>query len=136
MRRIQSNIDPLSAEYRTNERFNQKRFGEFRKRQYKARYERPERDVKRLRKQNKLLVRERIDLLLDKNTPFLELSSLAANMTYEGAVPSAGLVSGLGIVNGREVLIMASDSSIKGGAWYPLTIKKMVRTTDIAIENH
>jgi len=136
MRRIQSTIDTLSSTYRAYERHNRQFAASLHERQRKARYERPERDIERLRRQNKLLVHERIDLLLDKDTPFLELSTLAANEAYDGAVPGAGLVSGIGLVNGREVLVMASDSSIKGGAWFPLTVKKMVRTTDIAIENH
>lgn len=135
MRRIQSNIDIHSAEFRTYERHNRRLVKTLHERQRKARFVRPDRDVERLRRQNKLLVRERIDLLLDPGTPFLELSTLAANMAYDGTVPSAGLVSGVGIVSGREVMIMASDSSIKGGAWFPLTVKKMVRTLDIAIEN-
>jgi len=135
MRRIKSNIDTKSTEYRSYEKHNLKIIAELNDRQQKARYERPERDVKRLRKQNKMLVRERIDLLLDPGTPFLELSTLGANMAYDGTVPSAALVSGIGIINGREVMVMASDSSIKGGAWYPLTVKKIVRTLDIAIEN-
>jgi len=136
MRRIKSSIDPQSSEFRTFQRQNHKRMDTLHKSQQKARFDRPERDIKRLRAQKKLLVRERIDLLLDPGTPFLELSTLAANMAYDGKVPSAGVVSGVGIVSGREILIMASDSSIKGGAWYPLTVKKMVRTLDIAIENH
>jgi 3-methylcrotonyl-CoA carboxylase beta subunit len=136
MRRIKSAIDPLSPTYRSYERHNRHLLATLQACQRKARHERPARDVERLRKQNKLLVHERIDLLLDKGTPFLELSTLAANQSYDGKVPSAGLVSGIGIVNGREVLVMASDSSIKGGAWFPLTVKKMVRTTDIAVENH
>jgi len=135
MRRIQTTIDTLSSDYRTYERHNRNLVAKLHECQRKARFERPERDVNRLRKQNKMMVQERIELLLDKGTPFLELSTLAANMAYNGTVPGAGLVSGIGIVNGREVLVMASDSSIKGGAWYPLTVKKMVRTTDIAIEN-
>lgn len=135
MRRIKSSVDTQSAEFRSYERHNQELFKDFHERQRKARFERPEKDITRLRKQKKLLVRERIDQLLDPGTPFLELSTLAANMAYDGTVPSAGLVSGVGIVSGREVLVMASDSSIKGGAWYPLTVKKMVRTLDIAIEN-
>jgi 3-methylcrotonyl-CoA carboxylase beta subunit len=136
MRRIKSSIDTRSVQFCTYERHNLTLKDTLCDRQQKARFERPERDIKRLRKQKKLLVRERIDLLLDPGTPFMELSTLAANMAYDGTVPSAGVVSGIGIVNGREVLVMASDSSIKGGAWYPLTVKKMVRTLDIAIENH
>ncbi|WP_299983314.1 acyl-CoA carboxylase subunit beta [Desulfobacula sp.] len=135
MRRIKSNVDTQSVEFRAYQRHNHKIMTQFHEHQRKARFDRPERDVERLRKQKKLLVRERIDLLLDPSTPFMELSTLAANLAYEGTVPSAGVVSGVGIVSGREVMIMASDSSIKGGAWYPLTVKKMVRTLDIAIEN-
>ena len=135
MRRIKSNVEPLSALYQNYERHNLELIADFHKRQQKARFDRPERDIERLTQQKKLFVRERIDALLDPGTPFLELSSLAANMAYDGAVPGAGVVSGIGIVCGREVLVMASDSSIKGGAWYPLTVKKMVRTTQIAIEN-
>ncbi len=136
MRRIKSNIDTQSATFRAYEKHNNKLMAEFHERQQKARFQRPDRDITRLRRQKKLLVRERIDLLLDPGTPFLELSTLAANMAYDGTVPSAGVVSGIGIISGREILVMASDSSIKGGAWYPLTVKKMVRTLDIAIENH
>lgn len=135
MRRIRSTIDTQSAEFRTYMHHNRKLMQEFHERQHKARFERPERDISRLRRQKKLLVRERIDLFLDPETPFLELSTLAANKAYDGIVPGAGVVSGIGIVSGREVMVLASDSSIKGGAWYPLTVKKMVRTLDIAIEN-
>ncbi len=135
MRRIKSGIDISSPEYRANLAHNRRILAEFHEHQRKARFDRPERDIERLRRQKKLLVRERIDLLLDPGTPFLELSTLAAGMAYEGKVPSAGVVSGVGIVSGREVMVMASDSSIKGGAWYPLTVKKMVRCLDIAIEN-
>jgi len=136
MRRIPTAIEPFSATFRSYARHNRRLAAELHEHQRLARYQRPDRDVRRLRRQGKLLVHERIDLLLDKGAPFLELSTLAANRSYDGKVPGAGLVSGIGIVNGREVLVMASDSSIKGGAWFPLTVKKMVRTTDIAIENH
>jgi len=136
MRRIKSAFDIQSSQFQMYERHNQKLVDDLNDNHHKARFLRPQRDIERLRKQKKLLVRERIDLLLDPGTPFLELSTLAASKAYDGTVPSAGLVSGIGIINGREMLIMASDSSIKGGAWYPLTVKKMVRTLDIAIENH
>src|ERR1700722_19928879 len=82
-----------------------------------------------------MLARERLEKFLDPATPSLELSSLAANLAYDGAAPGAGGVSGIGIVCGREVMIRADDSSVKGGAWYPLTVKKIVRALDIAIEN-
>src|ERR1700722_3397384 len=82
-----------------------------------------------------MLARERLEKFLDPATPSLELSSLAANLAYDGAAPGAGGVSGIGIVCGREVMIRADDSSVKGGAWYPLTVKKIVRALDIAVEN-
>lgn len=135
MRRIRSNVDTQSAAFRACSRYNLRRVQELRERQHKARYERPQRDIMRLRKQNKLLVRERLERLMDTDAPFLELSTLAANMEYGGTVPGAGVVAGIGIVKGREVMVLASDSSIKGGAWYPLTVKKMVRALDIALEN-
>ena len=79
--------------------------------------------------------RERIEKLLDPGTPFLELSSLAANMAYGGESPSASSIVGIGVVSGREVMIRADDPTVKGGAWYPLTAKKIVRALDIAMEN-
>lgn len=136
MRRIRSNIDPRSATFQTYRQNNLERIEAFRARQHAARHERPQRDLQRLEKQGKLFVRDRLDLLLDPGTPFLEFSSLAANQAYDGQVPGAGIVSGIGVVNGREVAIMANDSSVKGGAWYPLGVKKHLRIYDIALENH
>ena len=135
MRRIESHLNVRSEEFRVREQCNRLLARELKERQRRARDERPQRDVDRLRRQNKKLVRERIALLLDPGTPFLELSTLAANMAYDGEVPGAGIVSGIGIVSGREVIIHADDASVKGGAWYPLSVKKIVRTLDIAIEN-
>jgi 3-methylcrotonyl-CoA carboxylase beta subunit len=135
MARIQSNLDVRSEAFRKNRDKNLERITELRRRQEEARFTRPKRDLERLARQNKLFVRDRLSLLLDPGTPFLEFSTLAANMAYDGEVPGAGQVTGIGIVAGREVIIRADDASVKGGAWYPLSIKKMVRTLDIAIEN-
>ena len=135
MHRIQSAIATSSAEYRHNFAHNKRLSEIFREKQSKARSDRPARDVNRLRGQGKMLARERIEKLLDPATPFLELSSLAANMAYNGEAPGASSISGVGIISGREVMIHADDSSVKGGAWYPLTVKKIVRALDIAIEN-
>src|SRR6202040_3331063 len=79
--------------------------------------------------------RDRIEALLDPGTPFLELSTLAGNMAYDGEVPGAAQVTGIGIVSGKEVIVHADDATVKGGAWYPLSAKKIVRALDIAIEN-
>jgi 3-methylcrotonyl-CoA carboxylase beta subunit len=135
MKRIESKINTRSPEFQANAAHNRKLAEELRDKQGAARHVRPERDIERLRKQSKMLVRERLDQLLDPGTPFLELSTLAANMEYDGEVPGAAVVTGIGIVAGREVMINAGDASVKGGAWYPLGIKKTVRAMDIAIEN-
>jgi 3-methylcrotonyl-CoA carboxylase beta subunit len=84
----------------------------------------------------KLLVRERIDLLLDPGSPFLELSPLAAHGLYGDEVPGAGLVTGIGQVSGQECVIVANDATVKGGTYYPLTVKKHLRAQRVAAENH
>ena len=95
---------------------------------------------KRLRKlheeRGKLFVRERIRQLCDSETFFLELSSLAAYDSYDNQAPSAGIVTGIGIVNGQEVVIIANDATVKGGSYYPLTVQKHARAQEIALENH
>ena len=135
MRRMESRIDPRSAAFQRFREANLARVGEFRRRQSEARFDRPQRDLDRLAHHGKTFVRDRIEQILDPGTPFLELSSLAANSEYEGQSKSASVVTGIGIVSGREVMIRADDPSIKAGAWYPLTVKKNVRCLDIAIEN-
>ena len=135
MSRIISRIDTGSASYRQNFAAMTQHVATLRERLNTARFSRPQRDIDRLRKLNKLTVRERLDLLLDPGTPFLEIGALAANRAYGGDVHGAAIISGIGIIHGREVVIHADDPSIKGGAWYPLSVKKIVRTLDIAIEN-
>jgi 3-methylcrotonyl-CoA carboxylase beta subunit len=135
MSRMVSKLDTSSDAYRKNHLAMTAKVEALRAQSHKARFERPQRDIERLHRQKKLTVRERLDLLLDPGTPFLEIGALAANRAYEGEVHSAGQVSGIGIIQGREVVIHADDPSIKGGAWYPLSVKKIVRTLDIAIEN-
>lgn len=88
------------------------------------------------RSRGKLLVRERIDLLLDPNTPFLELSTLAANGQYNDQFPGAGIVTGIGVVEGHEVVIVANDATVKGGTYVRETIRKHVRAQEIALQNH
>ncbi|WP_353228801.1 carboxyl transferase domain-containing protein [Novosphingobium sp.] len=135
MRVIRSTIDTASAAFRRNDAHNRALVADFHAAQDKARHQRPQRDLDRLTRQGKLTPRQRLDLLLDPATPFLELSSLAACHAYGGEAPGASSITGIGVVAGREVLIRADDPTVKGGAWYPLTIKKIVRALDIAIEN-
>src|SRR5215470_16021695 len=91
--------------------------------------------LQRHRDQGKLPVRERIDLLLDPGSPLLELSPLAAFDMYDNGAPAAGIVTGIGRVSGREVLIVANDATVKGGTYYPITVKKHLRAQQIAIDN-
>ncbi len=84
----------------------------------------------------KLLARERIDELLDDGAPFLEFSTLAADGMYDGGAPGAGVVTGIGRVHGRECLIIANDATVKGGTYFPITVKKHLRAQEIALENH
>jgi 3-methylcrotonyl-CoA carboxylase beta subunit/propionyl-CoA carboxylase len=91
--------------------------------------------LQRHRDQGKLPARERIDRLLDAGSPFLELSPLAATGMYEDEAPAAGIVTGIGRVSGREVLIVANGATVKGGTYYPITVKKHVRAQQIALDN-
>ncbi len=136
MRRIETRINTASAEFKANREHNLGVRADFRARMDDVRMVRPERDIKRLRGLGKLLVRERLDLVLDPGTPFLELSALAAGLAdYDSEIKGAGMVTGIGVVNGREVMVVANDSSIKGGAIYPLGVRKAVRALSIALEN-
>ncbi len=92
--------------------------------------------VEKHKKRGKLLARERINLLVDPNTPFLELSSLAAYGNYDNQFPSAGIITGIGVIHGRETLIIANDATVKGGTYIKETIKKHVRAQEIAMQNH
>src|SRR3954467_6404061 len=83
----------------------------------------------------KLLPRERVDRLVDKGAPFLELSPLAAHGMYDGDAPGAGIVTGVGRVAGRECVIVANDATVKGGTYYPMTVKKHLRAQEVALQN-
>src|SRR5579871_1626645 len=95
----------------------------------------PARSRERHAARGKLLVRERIRRLLDPGTPFLELSPLAANGMYDDEAPGSGLVTGIGRLMGREAVVVANDATVKGGTYYPITVKKHLRAQEIALEN-
>jgi len=135
MQRLHSHVISTSDAFRENRAHNLKLAEQLHQRLHDARYKRPQRAFDLLAERNKLTVRARLDLLLDPGTPFLELSPLAACEAYDGTAPQAVIVTGIGVINGREVVVTAGDSTIKGGSWYPLTIKKLIRAMDIAIEN-
>ena len=96
-----------------------------------------EKAAARQRKHGKLLARERVETLIDDGSEFLELGSFAAWEIYEewGGAPGAGVVTGLGKVSGRECVVVANDATVKAGAWFPLTCKKILRAQDFSLEN-
>src|SRR5438067_6283384 len=94
-----------------------------------------ERSVERHRARGKLTARERVDRLVDTGSAFLELNALAAWEVYDGQAPSAGVVTGIGVVEGRECAIVANDATVKGGSYFPLTVKKHLRAQEVAEQN-
>jgi 3-methylcrotonyl-CoA carboxylase beta subunit/propionyl-CoA carboxylase len=132
---LDTHIDPTSELFRTNQARMASLVDELRERTASVKQGGGARYLQRHREQGKLPVRERIERLLDPDSPFLELSPLAAWGLYESEAPAAGIVTGIGRVSGREVLIVANDATVKGGTYYPLTVKKHVRAQQVALEN-
>jgi acetyl-CoA carboxylase carboxyltransferase component len=135
MERLHSHIDTAGAEFRANRDRMQALVDEHRARLEQARQGGGARYLARHREQGKMPVRERIEALLDPHTPFLELSPLAAWDMYDGDAPSAGIVTGIGRVSGRDVMVVANDATVKGGTYYPLTVKKHLRAQEVALHN-
>jgi len=94
-----------------------------------------ERSIARHRERGKMPVRERVDRLLDPGAAFLELSPLAANGMYDDEAPGAGIVTGIGRVSGTDCVIVANDATVKGGTYYPMTVKKHLRAQEVAMQN-
>jgi acetyl-CoA carboxylase carboxyltransferase component len=132
---LETHIDASSAEFRDNRDRMLALVGQLRDRIAGVKQGGGPKYVERHRAQGKLPVRERIDKLLDTGSPFLELSPLAAWDMYDGEAPAGGIVTGIGRVSGREVLIIANDATVKGGTYYPVTVKKHLRAQQIALEN-
>jgi acetyl-CoA carboxylase carboxyltransferase component len=132
---IESHIDTSSAEFGENLAHMDALEADLRARLTEARAGGGEAARKRQTEQGKLLARERIERLLDPGTPFLEIAALAAHGLYDRAAPSAGIVTGIGRVRGREVMVVANDATVKGGTYFPMTVKKHLRAQEIAEEN-
>ncbi|MDQ7781433.1 MAG: carboxyl transferase domain-containing protein [Desulfomonilaceae bacterium] len=133
---IESQIDTAGDEYRANYERMQELVEDLKAQLKKARQERSEKAVKRNQELGKLTVQERLDRLLDRNTPWLEIAPLAAKGMYDGKVHGAGTRAGIGVVKGREVLVHANDPMIKGGTVYPMGVKKTLRCQTISMENN
>ncbi len=136
MSSIHSHVNPNSDEFRANAEHNRALVDELRERMHKAALGGAEESRRRHTERGKLLVRDRINTLIDADSAFLELSPLAAYEVYNDDVPAAGMVAGIGRVAGREVMVIANDATVKGGAYYPLTVKKHLRAQEVAQENH
>ncbi|MEA1981541.1 MAG: carboxyl transferase domain-containing protein, partial [candidate division Zixibacteria bacterium] len=136
MFRLESKVDTKSTQYQENFEKNKAQHLDFKERLDKVKKGGPEKSRKRHTDRGKLLPRERLAKLLDRNTPFLELSPLAAYDMYDNDAPSAGLITGIGRVHGKEVMVIVNDATVKGGTYYPMTILKHARAQEIAEANH
>ena len=132
---IRSRLDTRSADFAANRAQMQAQVDEWRARSAEAALGGPAAARDKHCARGKLLVRQRIDLLLDPGSPFLELSPLAAHDMYGGGVAAGGVVTGIGRVSGRECVIVANDATVKGGSYYPITVKKHLRAQDVARDN-
>lgn len=136
MYRIESKINTQSDNFKQNLEAYRGILEKYRAVLHEVRHGAPDKSVKKHKERGKLLARERINLLIDPNTPFMELSPLAAYEAYDNQFPSAGIITGIGIVQGRETVIVANDATVKGGTYVEETIKKHVRAQEIALQNH
>lgn len=132
---LETRIQPESGEFRRNVESMEQLVRELKRQVEEARLGGGARYLERHRAQGKLPVRERIARLLDPESPFLELSPLAASGLYDNEAPAAGLVTGIGRVSGREVVIVGNDATVKGGTYFPITVKKHLRAQQVALEN-
>jgi acetyl-CoA carboxylase carboxyltransferase component len=135
MNPLESSIDPDGPDFVANAAHHRALADDLRQRLHRARQGGNEAARQRHTGQGKLLARERVDRVIDPDTPFLELSPLAADGLYEGEVPCAGIVTGIGPIHGRLCMVVANDATVKGGAYFPLTVKKHLRAQQIALEN-
>lgn len=136
MDRIHSTIDASSQQFEQNDAIHRALANELRQVLQQARQGGGDKYRQRHEELEKLFVRRRIDLLLDAGSPFLELSPLAAHHLYREPAPAAGIVTGIGRVAGREAMIIANDATVKGGSYYPMTVKKHLRAQEIAEQNY
>jgi 3-methylcrotonyl-CoA carboxylase beta subunit len=133
---LSSSADPRSEEYARSATSHAELVEDLRKRLSSARLGGPEKARTRHVERGKLLPRDRVDTLLDPGSPFLELSPLAAAGLYDDEAPSAGIITGIGRVYGRECVVVANDATVKGGTYYPMTVKKHLRAQEVALHNN
>jgi acetyl-CoA carboxylase carboxyltransferase component len=138
LNRIDSQIDPTSQQFRDNAEAMKQLVAAIRAEEETIKLGGGKENISKQHKKNRLTARERIDLLLDKNSPFFELMLYAAYEMYEewDGAPAAGTVAGIGKVCGRQFMVIANDATVKAGSFFPMTAKKVIRAQTIALENH
>ncbi|UTP40320.1 methylcrotonoyl-CoA carboxylase [Phenylobacterium sp. LH3H17] len=136
MTKLATAIDRAGAAFQTNDAHNRALVDQLRERAAYAALGGPEASRHRHASRGKLLPRERVERLLDPGSPFLEVAPLAAHGLYHNEAPGAGVITGIGRVSGREVMIVANDATVKGGAYFPITVKKHLRAQEVALQNH
>ena len=135
MKQLASSLDPQSETFQANAAHNRALVDQLKAKIATAALGGPEKARERHVARGKLLPRDRVERLLDPGSPFLEVGALAAHGMYDGEAPGAGAIAGVGRVMGREAMIIANDSTTKGGAYFPMTVKKHLRGQEIALEN-
>ena len=133
---LKTKIDTGAKDFRANTGHMEGLAADLREKIAKITLGGPERSRQRHLKRGKLLPRERIDLLLDPDTPFLEFSQFAAYGMYGEEIPAGGIITGIGRVAGQECVIVCNDATVKGGTYYSVTVKKHLRAQEIAAENN
>jgi 3-methylcrotonyl-CoA carboxylase beta subunit len=132
---LRSRVDVAGESFRRNADLQTELVASLRERMSTARRGGPERARERHVERGKLLPRDRLDAVVDPGSPFLELSPLAANGMYDDEAPGAGIITGVGRVSGRECVVVVNDATVKGGTYYPMTVKKHLRAQEVAIQN-
>jgi len=136
MPRLDSHVNRKDADFVARDELHRQLAADLREKLEKTALGGPEKSREKHEGRGKLLPRERVRTLLDPGSPFLEVAPLAANGMYEDAAPGAGVIAGVGRVNGVECMVVANDATVKGGTYYPITVKKHLRAQEIALENH
>src|SRR6202167_2975883 len=136
MPRLSTRVDVHSDEFRDNERAMRALAADLRREADRSAQGGSKAAVEKHRNAGKLTARERVRVLLDTGSPFLELSQLAAHGLYGGDIASAGIITGIGRIACRERVVVANDPTVKGGTYYPMTVKKHLRAQEVAAQNH
>ena len=136
MKQIDSAVSASSPQFLENKEYMQGMIKEWQSLESEIKLGGGEKAVARHKDRGKLTARERIDSLIDPGSTFLEFSSFAGHDLYEFEAPAGGVITGIGVVHGVECVLVANDATVKGGTYFPITVKKHLRAQEVALENH